>query len=97
MRKLVIAATLFASLSSEAFAQQNCAPINSVEQQLMSRFGESVRTTALANNGALVVQFANEETGTWTMLVVSADGVACALASGVAWRSQKATPKGELN
>lgn len=51
---------------------------------LARNYGESVTGQGIAG-GALVQQWRNRETGSWTILLILPDGVACALASGDDW------------
>ena len=75
---------LFASTSAEA-QTRNCADYSTVVQRLLSGYGESPRTVGMGANNNTVVQFANEETGSWTIVVVDANLVACLVAAGEAW------------
>ena len=66
---------------------QNCAPIDAVNERLADQYGETLQTLATAQSGQTIVsQYANPETGTWTLLLVSPEGVACLVASGENWQ-----------
>lgn len=86
MKHALAAAMAVCLIGSTATAQQQCAPYESVVAQLADDYQEQLRTLGLVDNDAVVVQFANEETGTWTILVVSPQGVACLIASGESWQ-----------
>lgn len=86
MKTLIVAIALATVAIPATAQQQQCAPYESVVTQLADGYQEQLRTLGLAANGAVVVQFANEETGTWTILVVSPQGIACLIASGENWQ-----------
>jgi len=53
--------------------------------ELLARdYGESVAGQGVTG-GALLQLWRNQETGSWTILLVSPDGEACALAGGEDW------------
>ena len=64
---------------------RNCATYEQVVERLASGYGESPRTIGLGSNNTTVVQFANEQTGTWTIVVVNPDNIACLIAAGETW------------
>lgn len=79
-------AAIAALLATPVAAQQNCAPYEIVDERLQSQYGEQVRTAGIGDNGqSVVLQYANEETGTWTIVVLNPVGMACLVASGEAW------------
>jgi hypothetical protein len=85
-----IAAIVLAT-AAPALAQSNCAPLDAVNERLMEGYGEQLRTMGLSENGQTVVsQYVNEETGTWTIVVIQPSGIACLVASGQDWTLREA-------
>ena len=92
-RILLIAVMLFVSTSVSA--QTNCAPRSVVVERLLTGYGEQPRTIALGANNTIVEQFANEETGSWTIIVTNTAGITCLVAAGEAWQLIDPEPTGE--
>lgn len=68
---------------STAEASQTCAPRQAVMDQLAQKWGESRQTFGINQDENLIVeQYANGETGTWTITITDGDGVTCLLAFG---------------
>jgi hypothetical protein len=74
----VIVAYIAGSLQADA---AQCAPAEAVHEGLSRNYGETPQATGEAADGAVMALYANEETGTWTLLVVTV-GQACLVASG---------------
>lgn len=77
-------------LSTTAVAQQPpCAERAAVVKKLLDRYGETQRTTGLQYDGeepqSAFETFANDETGTWTILRSTPDGMTCFFAAGKDW------------
>ncbi len=68
------------AILSPAHAQQ-CAPEDQVIATLENKFHEQPISRGIAANGALIVTWANRETGTWTITVHNGAGLACMVAS----------------
>jgi len=69
--------------ASAADAQsRNCGPRDSVVDRLAEGFGETRQSIGLGANNQIVEQFANEETGSWTITVTMPNGITCLVASG---------------
>ncbi|MEM8774821.1 MAG: hypothetical protein AAGF53_07285 [Pseudomonadota bacterium] len=77
-------AALALCLASPAIAA-NCAPRDLVVDRLAERYGESRQSMGLGSNNSVVEVFASEETGTWTIVVTSVNGMTCLVASGQAF------------
>lgn len=67
-------------LSSSANAGQ-CAPKEMVIEQLGDRYGEVTFASGIAIDSS-VKFFGNPQTGTWSMVVIRPDGLACVIATG---------------
>ena len=93
MKTLLMAGTLLLT-ATLANAETECAPLVQITDVLTERFGEVPRTVALGG-GSVVTQYANEETGTWTLLVISPSGIACVVASGESWSAIDPEPLGD--
>jgi hypothetical protein len=65
-----------------------CAERAKVIERLEQRFGEVRQAVGLNRSNAVVEVFASAETGTWTILVTTPNGVSCLIASGELWESQ---------
>jgi hypothetical protein len=74
---VLVAATL---LSSSANAGQ-CGPKQMVIEQLGDRYGEVTFASGVVI-GNSVKFFGNPQTGTWSMVVIRPDGLACVIAIG---------------
>ena len=74
-----------AALAPPAQAQANCAMRDSIIERLETRYGEALTGGGLRNEMQVVEVWASAKTGTWTVLVTRADGIACIMASGTNW------------
>lgn len=63
-----------------------CIPHQSALDYFQSRWEETVAHVGIINNGLILETLVNEETRTWTMLLIRPDELACFLASGDGWR-----------
>jgi hypothetical protein len=86
---LAVAATLVAATAAAAEGQpQPCADRASIIERLEKRFGEVRQAMGLNRGNSVVEVFASAETGTWTILVTTPNGVSCMIASGELWESR---------
>jgi hypothetical protein len=67
-------------LSSSANAGQ-CGPKQMVTEQLGDRYGEVTFASGVVVDNS-VKFFGNPQTGTWSMVVIRPDGLACVIATG---------------
>lgn len=67
-----------------------CAPFDNVVQQLGEDYGESAIGYGLSTNGAATVVFVNENTGTWSIVILTPDGMGCMPAAGGDWAEPEA-------
>jgi hypothetical protein len=98
MTRLAFAALL---LATPAWAQQPPPPCGSralVVAKLLEKFGETQQSAGLQTvRGDPVAAFevyANDETGTWTLLRSEPNGMACLMAAGRDW-NETVEPVGE--
>lgn len=93
-KRLFSAALVFglASTAPPAAAQQRayCAPRALIAERLTTDFGETLEGIGLQSPRHLVEIWAAPGTGTWTIFVTRADGIACVVASGEFWQDKPA-------
>lgn len=82
MIKYIAAAMIVAT---PVMAQETqCASTNDAYDVMSHRFGEDRQTIGVTQGGALVEQWANEQTGSWTIVVSDpVSRVTCIVAEGV--------------
>ena len=85
MTKICTAAAVL--MAGPAFAQSgpNCAPREMVVDRLASKYGETRQSMGLGANNAVVEVFASDSSGSWTIIVTTANGLTCLVASGQAF------------
>lgn len=86
IRLIAILALVWASGAS---AQSNCADRDAVAKGLVDKFGEQRIGAGVQNARRIFEIWISEDTGTWTVLMVRADGQPCIMASGQSWREYK--------
>ena len=74
-------------MAGSAIAQSgpNCAPRELVVDRLASKYGETRQSMGLGANNAVVEVFASDDSGSWTIIVTTANGLTCLVASGQAF------------
>ena len=70
-----------------------CFSYSEVVRQLKGTYAEAPVSLGLQSNGNLLQVFTSVDTGSWTILSTTPDGLACVLAAGERWESLPA-PKG---
>ena len=80
LKRAIIGAALCAALSTPAFA--NCAKRDLVVERLEGKYQERQQVIGLSSGDNLFEVFVNTETGTWTAMTTSANGVTCIGATG---------------
>ena len=91
MKKTTLAALAFLSSCAPAYAQQlqmipsqlQCGESEFIMGRLSEQFNETVQFRGVTTSGMLDLFYLNEETGSYTMLRVAPNGIACIKASGV--------------
>lgn len=74
---------------SPAYAQQNCASTDEVYTTLLQKYQEERVAVGINTNGNLVEFWGNEESGSWSVIITSPDGVSCLADSGVAFTREQ--------
>lgn len=64
-----------------------CATRDAVVHKLTADFGETRQSIGLGHNNTLVEIFASPESGTWSIVVTTTQGVTCLVASGRAFET----------
>jgi hypothetical protein len=91
-----IALTLAAGVAPAQTAHTMiCGQREHVVATLTTRYGEQVRSMGLAPQNRIVEVYVSEETGSWTIVVTSADGTSCLMAAGEHYESFAPAPRGE--
>ena len=93
--KLFAAISLTALLALPAYAAPECASSQDVYDIMSGNYGESRQSAALSDRGYLVEVWANTETGTWTIIATSAEGVSCVVDQGAGFEIVEADPAGD--
>lgn len=94
---LLVVAFLFTTTLSSS-AQTNCASYLTVKSLLNERFGETVQSRGISEDGTLVVEiYGNERTGTWTIVFSNTSGLSCVKYEGVGFtnNNENLPPQGE--
>lgn len=75
-----------ALFASPAFARQlPCGETDNLAKLLDQSYGEVPVSTGLQGNGQLLQIFASPDTGTWTAVTTTPEGVSCVVATGQRW------------
>lgn len=72
-----------------------CGEYDQLRSFLDEQFDEQPTSSGLADDGSVMQVFASVPDGTWTMVSVDRDGMACVLATGQAWQQDELSGKGE--
>lgn len=79
--KYLATAALVASCAP-AYAQTECAATQDVYDIMKGMYGEERHARGLSDRGFLTEIWGNEETGTWTIIATSPEGISCVLDQG---------------
>lgn len=72
-----------------------CGEYGQLRSFLNDQFGEKPASAGLADDGTIMQVFASLSAGTWTMVSIGTDGVACVLATGQAWQQDTLAGRGQ--
>ncbi len=90
-KRLFSAALIFgvAAIGPPALAQTAipCGNHKVITDQLKARFSEARVGAGLQTSDTLMELWSSDETGSWTVLIIRPNGVACVVASGEHWYS----------
>jgi hypothetical protein len=93
MRTIALAALI--AVPAQAQTPQ-CAPVTDALTVLEAKYQEAPRVSGLASNGSMMLITASESGG-FSVMLVSPDGLACMVASGSAFEVQDAPKPGVVN
>ena len=82
MKRLFMVAAALAFSATASLAQENCGPAATMEEHFLENFGERKVYSLLTPEGAQIVLLANDQTQTWTIVVVNGP-VGCIVAAGM--------------
>lgn len=94
MRRGLLAALLALGACTTATAQSDCAPRDTAVEYLSEQWGEAIVGAGLESPTSILEVWVAEETGTWTIVRTTPDGMSCIVASGTDWRKGAPGPKG---
>jgi len=90
-KRIVSAALIFgaAALAPPAHAQSrtNCLDREKMVQSLETRYNESLKSIGMQSPTQLLEIWSSEDSGTFTVLITSADGTSCVVAFGQNWQA----------
>lgn len=86
MRLLVLVLSVL--WPAAALGQGLCAARKALVAELSEKYGEAPRALGLQQGRGVVELFANEASGSWTILVTSPEGISCLLAAGDAFSAR---------
>jgi len=76
--------------TTAALAQaDHCAPRAVLIEQLKVKYGEIPAAGGLRSRSQMMEIWAAPETGSWTALVTTAEGISCIVATGTHWHQEK--------
>jgi len=85
-RSFLIAGLLVALVwASPSHAQNKCAPYDGVVKAAKEKFNESVASSGVASDGTRIEILATPDGSTWTLIVITGNGLACFVTEGVDW------------
>ncbi len=90
-------ALMFFLGASQAQAQMACGTRDSIVEKLGEKYGEVRRGGGMAGAQAIVELYTSEETGSWTILQTTPNGMTCLVATGELWQDDtgELTPTGD--
>lgn len=81
MKASICVAMIVAGVLSAPANASPCGPKQLIADQLDKRYGEVAFASGVAV-GSTVKFFGNHRTGTWSMVMIKPDGMACVIATG---------------
>lgn len=86
---LALGTAAFGAMSLPAAAADNmiCGKRDKIISQLQGKYGETARVMGFSKGAGVVEVFANERSGSWTILITNPTGMSCLMAAGEAFES----------
>lgn len=81
MKSIYVAILMLATQSHAAQAEAACGPKQAMMNALTTEFGEIPFATGVSLNKSVKL-FGNPQTGTWSLVLITPEGVACIVAAG---------------
>ena len=72
-----LATTFSAATDANAQTISSCAPRQAVVDKLTEKYGETRQSLGVNRNILMMEVFANNDTGTWTVITTNPNGIAC--------------------
>lgn len=86
MRYILVAILMLFFMSTAIAQPANCMPHTKAKTELRVNYGEQPVARGVSRAGAWITEiWANEETGTWTILLLRPGGIACVVDGGEAF------------
>lgn len=95
MTRIALALILIFAASSVDAHNRLCGPRDSLVSQIEGQHGETRRSVGLQRNAQVMETYANDETGSWTIIVAMPSGLACLVAAGEAFHEYRPAPPPE--
>jgi hypothetical protein len=94
--RLILLTVAALSTATPALAQQRqtCMPLDQMDARIASEFQETVAAGGISDDGTLVRLYLSD-TGSFTVVKVTAQKLACVVDFGTSWQTKAETPAGE--
>jgi hypothetical protein len=92
-----VALALSTLLAAPAWAEPNCQPVEQMKAYLASKYGESQVASGISSDQTLVMIFTKPDNSTFTVVKVTANGLACMVDVGQDWQLRQPEPEGEAS
>ncbi len=89
MWKILTLGAGFALVASTAMAQPQCNERDNVLELLAKKYQETPIAAGVTNTGGLVEVHTDHNSGTWTIIVTTPQGMSCLVAAGEGWRNME--------
>ncbi|MEM9145598.1 MAG: hypothetical protein AAGC57_05315 [Pseudomonadota bacterium] len=77
------------ALGSDAEAQMRCGKRDQVINHLETKYGETQRSVGLQQGRGMIEIYANADSGSWTILLTTPNGMSCLMAAGEAFEARE--------
>lgn len=85
MRIIIFAASALCLAAPSALAQPPCAPLAEIARALAQDHDERPIGAGVVRGGERIAELFASPAGTWTLVIVRTDGLACLALSGTDW------------
>ena len=84
MKKLILGIILAFTIVSPVYAE-NCNLYTHINTNLSEMYGEAVKHIGLSSQGTMLLVYVNKDNGTYTLVMVQPNKVACIIDDGEGW------------